>query len=174
MLSSWNLDRSIGGRLTDLKIPVVQKVFEVISPSSPGTRNRKTAVNEMSTYYGAQCVCDLGFKTPVMLCAYPSCGICTAVGTSFEKLIFDETSQRGRLGKGIYSSSLSSEADQFATSCMSSPYRVMVLCRVEYSPNDTGQNISRFTRVVVKDDRIAVADADAITPMYLIMYSMSA
>lgn len=54
------------------------------------------SIEEVSTYYAAQCICDLGYKKPAMLCTHPSCGICTAVSTNFKKLIFDETSQRGR------------------------------------------------------------------------------
>lgn len=85
--------------------------------------------NQMRTYHGAQCICDLGVSNP-SLCSWKSCGICSIIRTSFTAFEFGVTSNTGRYGKGIYSYFDPSMADRFATSSLSSPYRVILACEI--------------------------------------------
>ena len=92
------------------------------------------------TFHAAQCICDMGTKEPA-LCNLRSCGICCIVKSSFKEFAFGDRYNVGRYvislslfivlktcrsGKGIYVYRDPSLADQYATSCTSSPYRVMI------------------------------------------------
>ena len=96
------------------------------------------------TFHAAQCICDMGTKEPA-LCNLKSCGTCCIIKSSFKEFAFGERYNVGRYvinhtsrlfivlktcryGKGIYVYRDPSLADQYATSCTSSPYRVMIAC----------------------------------------------
>ena len=102
--------------------------------------------SQMRTFHGAQCICDLGVADS-SLCNWKSCGICSIVKSSFTTFEFGVTSNSGRYGKGIYSYFNPSMADRFATSSISSPYRVMLACEVNVPGRKS--NASR-SPVVVK------------------------
>lgn len=113
-------------------------------------RNSKLASRdsvELRTFYSSQCICNLG-HSDCQLCSKQSCGICNAVKSSFKTFAFGASHDTGKyakpqcswfavdvgwysLGEGIYSNLNPAKADQLATSCTSSPYRVMVLCDVQ-------------------------------------------
>ena len=84
---------------------------------------------QIHTFHGAQCICDLG-TSDSSLCNWKSCGICSIIKSSFTAFEFGATSNSGRYGKGIYSYFDPSMADMFATSSITSPYRVMLECEV--------------------------------------------
>jgi hypothetical protein len=108
-------------------------------------RSSYPTFEEVRSFHSSQCICDLGHKEPV-LCNYRSCGICSIVKSSFKSFAFGVTSNSGRcawncwlqwntnwwfrsrFGEGIYSYRNPAFADQYATSCTSSPYRVMIAC----------------------------------------------
>ncbi|KAF8183437.1 hypothetical protein BJ912DRAFT_1023227 [Pholiota molesta] len=83
-------------------------------------------------------------------CNFKSCGICCIVSNY----------NNGRFGEGIYSSRNPALADRFSTSCTSSPYRVMIACDATVPVNDSAEEESLFVPI-----------ADAILPVYVIMYS---
>jgi len=159
--------------------PFIEKVYEV--GLSWKARNRfdayrthlnakKSATLEHSTFHSSQCICDLGTKQTSEFCDYPSCGICSSVKSSFSHLAFGATHNDGAYGSGIYSYTNSSRADKHATSCISSPYRVMIMCSALTSKS-YARRISSYTRSVVDGDTVVVGDADAIIPTHVIMYS---
>jgi hypothetical protein len=93
-----------------------------------------------------------------------------------------------RLGVGIYSYENPALADRFATSCLSSPYRVMIACDVAIaskrglpllSPKKPVSpvccmhvnELSSPSFQNLTDKPIFVEKAKAIIPMYLILYS---
>ncbi|KZP04320.1 hypothetical protein FIBSPDRAFT_844086 [Athelia psychrophila] len=86
-------------------------------------------VKELRTFHASQCICDLGVGNAV-LCNFQACGICNAVKTSFKGFAFGIPQNVGRYGSGIYSYPNPALADSHATSCTTSPYRVMVACDV--------------------------------------------
>ena len=94
------------------------------------------------TFHAAQCICDMGTKEPA-LCSFKSCGTCCIVKSGFKEFAFGDRYNVGRyaishslfivlktcrFGKGIYVYRDPSLADQYATSCTSSPYRVIIAC----------------------------------------------
>ncbi|KAF8552233.1 hypothetical protein OG21DRAFT_1511746 [Imleria badia] len=100
----------------------------------------------------------MGTKGTV-LCDWRSCGICNIVKSGFECVAFGAPGNKGRSvqspsptfhrsslsmlfrhGDGLYSSTDPSVADRFATSCLSSPYRVMVACDVVLPQNPSQNN----------------------------------
>ena len=101
--------------------------------------------SQIRTFYGAQCICDLGIADP-SLCNWKSCGICLIIKSSFTAFEFGATSNSGRYGRGIYSYFDPSMADRFATSSISSPYRAMLACEVNVPAPDS--NASRSPLVV--------------------------
>ena len=114
-------------------------------------RSSYPGFEEVRSFHSSQCICDLGHKEPT-LCSYKSCGICLIVKSSFKSFAFGATSNIGRcvescwlkwncwwwsrFGDGIYSYRNPAYADQYATSCTSSPYRVMIACDELVEPAD--------------------------------------
>ncbi|THU94584.1 hypothetical protein K435DRAFT_668206 [Dendrothele bispora CBS 962.96] len=144
--------------------PSVEKVYEVILPRDvqnchASHRKRLQSAKELRTFHAAQCICNLGVSQAV-LCDFKSCGICTVVKSSFKTFAFGEPTNNGRFGEGIYSYRNPQLADKFATSCTSSPYRVMIACDIVV------ENMVE----VPEDESLFVATADAIIPAYVIMY----
>jgi hypothetical protein len=84
---------------------------------------------QLRTFYGTQCICDLGVKDS-SFCDWKSCGICLITKSSFTTFEFGGTGNSGRYGKGIYSYLDPSMADRFATSSLSSPFRAVLACEV--------------------------------------------
>ncbi|KAK2460257.1 hypothetical protein APHAL10511_007646 [Amanita phalloides] len=150
-------------------LPTVDKVYE-IHHSRDILSNHEYYKQDnpdkilIRTFHAAQCICDMGTKEPV-LCNFKSCSICCIVKSSFKEFAFGERYNVGRFGKGIYAFRDPSLADQYATSCTTSPYRVMIAC-------DTLVDQSQCVRSDEANDResIFVDYVDAILPVYLIMY----
>lgn len=99
---------------------------------------------QIRTFHGTQCICDLGVSDS-SLCNWKSCGICSIIKSSFTAFEFGVTGNSGRYGKGIYSYFDPSMADGFATSSISSPYRVMLACEVNVPA--TNSNASKSPMV---------------------------
>ncbi|KAF8630183.1 hypothetical protein AX15_003062 [Amanita polypyramis BW_CC] len=150
-------------------LPSVEKVYEIVNSrdilaNHDHYRNTNPTKILIRTFHAAQCVCDMGTKEQV-LCNFRSCGICCIVKSSFKEFAFGEPHNVGRFGKGIYTYRDPSLADRHATSCTSSPYRVMIAC-------DTLVDQSQCLRSDETNDResIFIDYVDAILPVYLIMY----
>ncbi|KAJ2917360.1 hypothetical protein MD484_g3079, partial [Candolleomyces efflorescens] len=149
--------------------PSFEKVYEILLPHDVRTRHeqyraRNQTFQEVRSFHSSQCICDLGAKEPV-LCNFKSCGICSIIKSGFKSFAFGMSSNQGRFGDGIYSYRNPRMADRFATSCTSSPYRVMIACDICVEPgqcdeNETGDEESLF-----------VQSAEAILPVYVIMYT---
>ncbi|KAI6101158.1 hypothetical protein F5141DRAFT_1008880, partial [Pisolithus sp. B1] len=109
------------------------------------------------TFHASQCICDMGTNGPT-LCNWGSCGICNIVKSAFREIAFGAPFNKGRHGNGLYSCANPCRADRYATSCLSSPYRVMIACDVVLPQ-------------VLMDELIVVRDSAAITPRYVVMYT---
>ncbi|EDQ99258.1 uncharacterized protein LACBIDRAFT_316768 [Laccaria bicolor S238N-H82] len=121
-----------------------EKAYEVVIPRDVRILHDRYRLNnpnfeEVRSFYSSQCICDLGLYGP-RLCSFESCGICCIVKSFFKSFAFGEPIDKGRYGNGIYSYESPALADMFATSCTSSPYRVMVACDVIVDPK---QRISK-------------------------------
>ncbi|KAF8150096.1 hypothetical protein B0H34DRAFT_667316 [Crassisporium funariophilum] len=161
-LSEWESPRNS---------PSFEKVYEVILPRDIRTqhdryRSSNPTLEEVRSFHGSQCICDLGYKDSA-LCNFKSCGICTIVKSAFRSFAFGLSLNSGRFGEGIYSYRNPALADRFATSCTSSPYRVMIACDVSVEPAQS------TTEEVCQEESLFVPCADAILPVYVFMYTKS-
>ncbi|KAJ7300732.1 hypothetical protein DFH08DRAFT_128937 [Mycena albidolilacea] len=146
--------------------PRIDKVYQVSVPRNirdrhNAYRSNQRATEEIRVFHSAQCICDMGTKTPA-LCSFKSCGICCIVKSSFNEFAFGEKFNSGRFGEGIYSYRNPSLADVHATSATSTPYRVMIACDVAVE--------SDFE--VPDEESLFVPCADAIVPAFIIMYTV--
>jgi len=161
-LSEWDSPQA-------LPSPSFKKAYEIIFPRDARIRHEQyRAVNhtfeEVRGFHSSQCICDLGTKNAA-LCSFKSCGICQIVKSCFKSFAFGVPYNSGRFGDGVYSYRNPALADNFATSCISSPYRVMIACDVVVEPDQTEVDQS------TEEDSLFVPTADAILPVYIIMYS---
>ncbi|KAG1901778.1 uncharacterized protein F5891DRAFT_230765 [Suillus fuscotomentosus] len=151
---------------------LVEKLYEISYPASISDAQDKYLQGSQTTgqahilrtFHASQCICDMGTKGPT-LCKWNSCGICNVVGSAFRSVAFGVQSNIGRQGKGLYSSRNPASADRFATSCLSSPYRVMIACDVVLP-----QHLDKSNSVVA-GDRVVVRVSDAIIPRFIVMYT---
>ncbi|KAG1772974.1 hypothetical protein EV702DRAFT_1132100 [Suillus placidus] len=154
---------------------LVEKLYEISYPTGISDAQDKYLQGSQATgqahilrtFHASQCICDMGTKGPT-LCKWNSCGICNIVGSAFRGLAFGVPYNIGRQGKGLYSSRNPASADRLATSCLSSPYRVMIACDVVLP-----QNLDKTTSVVA-GDRVVVRVSEAIIPRFLVMYTKQA
>lgn len=161
-LSEWESDST----------PILEKAYEIIVPRDVRTKHdtyraSRAKWEEIRTFHSSQCICDLGFKDST-LCSFKSCGICCVIKSSFKAFAFGEPYNNGRFGDGIYSYRNPALADNFATSCTSSPYRVMIACDLVVEPGTPGSTESTET------ESVFAPMADAILPVYVIMYTKEA
>ncbi|KAF7357349.1 hypothetical protein MSAN_01330700 [Mycena sanguinolenta] len=146
--------------------PRIDKVYQVFVPRDVRARHNAYRANECATekvrvFYSAQCICDMGTKTPV-LCNFKSCGICCVIKSSFNEFAFGERFNTGRFGEGIYSYRNPNLADVHATSATSTPYRVMIACDIAV----------QLGYQVPANESVFVPSADAIVPAFIIMYTV--
>ncbi|KAK0469537.1 uncharacterized protein EV420DRAFT_1633960 [Desarmillaria tabescens] len=146
------------------KSPTLRKIYKVRSTAEENEsyKDFKKRVNkpkEVRTFHSAQCICDLGEKSPEV-CQYKSCGICSIIKSSFNAFEFGEPVNNGRFGEGIYSHKFAVYADRFATSCTSSQYRVTIL----------SDAIVDSSTEIPEDESLFVPTPDAIIPRYVLMY----
>jgi len=155
----------------------VEKVYKVIV--SQDDLARKIAYREkltstgtsqtLHTYHSSQCICNLGVKSST-LCDILSCGICQIVKSSFKAFAFGVPSNAGRYGDGIYSYQNPAKADHFASSCTTSPYRVMIISDVTTAPPTRRWLTASKVNSIVDDERVFVNNPDAIIARYVILY----
>ncbi|EAU83113.2 hypothetical protein CC1G_11639 [Coprinopsis cinerea okayama7 len=146
--------------------PTFEKAYEVILPREFRTRHDQyrsmnPQLTEIRSFHSSQCICDLGYKDSV-LCNFKSCGICCTVKSGFKAFAFGAPFNKGRFGDGIYSYRNPALADRFATSCTSSPFRVMIACDVSVEPGQCSDD---------DQESLFVPVADGILPAYVIMYT---
>ncbi|KAF8805454.1 hypothetical protein BYT27DRAFT_7225020 [Phlegmacium glaucopus] len=151
--------------------PSFAKVYEIINPRDVHNQHERyrssyPTVERIRSYHSSQCICDLGHKGPT-LCNFKSCGICLIVKSSFKSFAFGAASNHGRFGDGIYSYRNPALADQHATSCTSSPYRVMTACDALVERSQC--TVNKFT----EEESLFVPCSDAILPVYVFMYTKS-
>ncbi|KAL1724552.1 hypothetical protein EV715DRAFT_245113 [Schizophyllum commune] len=146
-------------------VPSVEKVYRVVLPADTmrgyhdyqSSRPNETRIR---TFFSQQCICDLGTKFPV-LCDFKSCGICMSIKSSFRTFAFGSKQIEGMPERGVYTYGNPSMADKDATSCTTSPYRVMIAC-------DAVADLALKKGSV---DAIHFPHPEAIVPAYVIMYS---
>jgi len=156
----------------------IEKVFKVVN--SQATQDRFEANSQklisagsmemLRTYHSSQCICNLGYLDN-KICDRPSCGICSILKSSFKSFAFGDQFNTGRYGKGIYSYLNPARADRHSTSCMSSPYRVMISCDVAMTKAaKSWLPQMRVTSLSDEDGVVFVNNPDAIIAKHVILY----
>lgn len=160
--------------------PTVVKVIEIVfsrdvrAAYAQYQQNLETAmkVYELNTYHSTQCICDFAVND-LSLCEWQSCGICSIIKSAFGSFAFGATHNSGSYGEGIYSYPNPAQADQWATSSTSSPFRVMLACKVVISAAPQAVLTSATRNVMPVNDgaKVVVKTSDAIMPRYVILYT---
>lgn len=155
---------------------VIEIVFsrDVRAAYAQYQQNLETAmkVYELNTYHSTQCICDFAVND-LSLCEWQSCGICSIIKSAFGSFAFGATHNSGSYGEGIYSYPNPAQADQWATSSISSPFRVMLACKVVISAAPQAVLTSATRNVMPVNDgaKVVVKTSDAIMPRYVILYT---
>lgn len=165
-------EREWNDRWRDGGSAMIEKLFEIsyspviVAEKESYAQKLKSSggIRLLRTFHASQCICDMGTKGTV-LCTWPSCGICNIIKSAFKGVAFGAPHNKGRHGNGLYSCTTPSRADRYATSCLSSPYRVMIACDVVL-PQVPNKNNS-----ILMDDLVVVRDSAAINPRYIVMYT---
>ncbi|KIO21985.1 hypothetical protein M407DRAFT_217386 [Tulasnella calospora MUT 4182] len=147
--------------------------------------------NERRRWHGTTRACNIGdarrcYPRPRLLtcCGQSNCPLCCILWSSFR---VDKSNSSGRLfnrfGAGIYTSSTSSKADDYAESAVPSYYKAMLLAKVivgrGYKSTQDAQMTSPpfgYDSVIgeaggsLKYDELVVYRDDAIRPSWLIVY----
>lgn len=165
-------EREWNDRWRDAGSATIEKLFEIsyspviVAEKESYAQKLKSSggVRLLRTFHASQCMCDMGTKGTA-LCTWSSCGICNIIKSAFKGVAFGAPHNKGRHGNGLYSCTNPSRADRYATSCLSSPYRVMIACDVVL-PQLPNKNNS-----ILMDDLVVVRDSAAINPRYVVMYT---
>ncbi|TRM64454.1 hypothetical protein BD626DRAFT_252831 [Schizophyllum amplum] len=161
-----NLDAHFGSEWGGAgSIPLVQKVYRVVLPADAmrgyhDYQSSRPHEQRIRTFFAQQCICDLGTKSPV-LCDFKSCGICMSIKSCFRTFAFGSKYLEGRHEKGIFTYRNPAMADKDATSCTSSPYRVMIACDA----------VADWSLEKGSVDAIHLPYPEAMVPAYVIMYA---
>lgn len=143
-----------------------------------------SAGNEHRRWHGTRRECNIGDKGHTTLCTSPDCPMCSIIQTSFDLSMFGSKTGWGRFGRGIYTSSTSSKADDYASTDSSSKLTAILLNKVvvgkgyKMLSDDTSLAAppSGFDSVLAEKggslnhDELVVYRDDAIRPSYLVLY----
>ncbi|KAL1666938.1 hypothetical protein GGF50DRAFT_125280 [Schizophyllum commune] len=80
-----------------------------------------TKGNENRRWHGTKRQCRLGDDGQNHLCDMPSCSLCSIIRTSFDLSFFKGRTGWGRFGKGLYTSSTSSKANDYSMNAGDTP-----------------------------------------------------
>jgi len=185
--SSDDVAKAITGRFVErwrdhsgaLAPPQIYAIFQISLPQKYEKRFQDTiragdplgGSTTRSTFYGGQCICDVGVQGKPDLCNWPSCSICLVVRTGFEKLEFGTTEHDGMYGKGIYTNTNPFHAHQFTVRKSTNPYRAMILCSVIERDKYAKSDPKVPTGLIDETGRAYCASKSTIIPRQLIIYN---
>ncbi|KAJ3901071.1 hypothetical protein F5879DRAFT_970189 [Lentinula edodes] len=196
---------SKGWRHSQKTKPVVRAVFKILSSDESLelyaiyrsqvqafnllTRFKKGS-NEQLCFHGTRRSCALGDdSSQVFLCQSPECSICSIIRASFDVSKCGAAHSFKRFGRGIYTTSCSSKADDYYSSGRSTRQhpgnlRVLLLNRVVLGkPHNRRHNAPHMNQpppgfhsvvglpgVDLNYEETVVYHNDAIRPAYLVVY----
>jgi len=148
------------------------------------TAQRMAPGNECRKWYGLRRDCALGDDpSKYILCSSSQCAVCHIMKNSFKKEIL-WTKRPGQYGQGIYSSALSSRADDFTSNGTMSSNKALMLATVivgkglkcttdrrSYTTAPRGyDSVLSETGTSLAFDEVVVYDNDAMRPVWLVIY----
>ncbi|CAL1717323.1 unnamed protein product [Somion occarium] len=187
-----------GWRHPEKPVPSLRAIYKVVAPESKIAPFLKYQSSVMTTswwspfiragteallFHGTNRACLLG-ETPNNLkpCKLPKCCLCSIIRESFD---VQKCGNKHNFGKGIYTSSCSSKADDYAKStARKAKYQVLLLNRVALgktyklqrnadhltSPPPGYHSVFGVPGVELNYEETVVYSNDAIRPGYLIVY----
>jgi len=150
-------------------------------------KNGGHRVNERILFHGTPRTCCLGDPNYMLqTCDGATCNLCSIIRTSFRVSRAATASGRNfmRFGRGIYTTSVSSKADDYNTTHDNSAYKAMLVAKVtlgiSYSlwktsttlvtpPGNCDSVIGEVGEDLNYDEQVVYND-DAIRPAYLVIY----
>ncbi|EAU83114.1 hypothetical protein CC1G_11640 [Coprinopsis cinerea okayama7 len=155
--------------------------------AAPGLAGRvKNPANEQLLFHGTTRCCLLGEDSrSTRLCSLPECNLCCIIRMSFNVKKCGSKHRFKRFGRGIYTTTCSSKADDYTANIEQlSNLRVMLVNRVVVGkPHRRQKNATSLTEppcghhsvigepgIDLNYEETVVYDNDAIRPAYLIVY----
>ncbi|KAJ7757697.1 hypothetical protein DFH07DRAFT_1060525 [Mycena maculata] len=187
-------------RHTGKTCPPVRRVYKIISPQTSWANYKayqtkiensghfvasgRSAGNENRRWHGTRRQCNLGDKGQTQFCSSTTCSLCCIVRSSFDISLWGTKTGWGRFGKGIYTSSTSSKANDYSHNDCTSSLKAILLNKVIVGRGCklTQDNVSLtappagYDSVLAEKggslnyDELVVYTNDAIRPSFLVMY----
>jgi hypothetical protein len=161
--------------------PSVKAIYEISLPKKYNKRfqdaiSRGDSVGgftTITTWYGGQCLCDLGANASSSpeLCNWPGCSICVAVKKGFDVVEFGNSSYNGTYGPGIYTKTNPADAHPFTVLKANNSYRALIACGVVV-PVRAGTSDKRNPVMEDQQGRVWCGSKDSVLPKYVIIYSV--
>jgi len=126
----------------------------------------------ITTFYGGQCLCDLGVAPGVAsppLCNWPGCSICIVIRKGFDNLEFGATVHDGMYNRGIYTNMDPAHAHKFTVRKSTNPFRAIVVCSV-VGPTSSSSQDKKHPVFVDESGRVFCQTKDTVIPRQLIIY----
>ncbi|KAE9387033.1 ADP-ribosylation [Gymnopus androsaceus JB14] len=184
--------------------PSVKYIYKIVSPKlSLAAYNRykaavearlggklrpagRSAGNENRRWHGTTRECHLGDNGQTQFCGSKTCSLCCIVKTSFDLSLFGKKTGWGRFGRGIYTTSTSSKANDYSDNKSPSSLRAILLNQVvvgkQYKLLYNNVTLTKpppgYDSVLgekggsLNYDELVVYTNDAIRPSFLVMYEV--
>ncbi|KAL1740194.1 hypothetical protein HDZ31DRAFT_47990, partial [Schizophyllum fasciatum] len=150
------------------------------------TAQKLTKGNEHRRWHGTKRQCRLGDDGQTQLCDIEKCALCSIIRTSFDLSFFMDRTGWGRFGKGLYTSSTSSKANDYSANVGDTPslWKAVLLTKVVvgrghkmlYNKPDMTAPPAGHDSVLAEVggnlnyDELVVYRNEAIKPAYLVIY----
>jgi len=172
-LQSW---RSVDGQK-----PSLRSMYQISVPSKIVKRFEQAIDRAESlggsttraTFFGGQCICNLGATSDPrdqQVCNWPSCSICLAIQTGFDKVEFGGDTYGGRYGPGIYAHLNPAYSHGYTVRKAENPYRAIIVCSVVVLDEHAAKRDKGGHVTIDGDGRVYCPQKDLIIPRQLIIY----
>ncbi|KAH8827663.1 hypothetical protein DL96DRAFT_1599850 [Flagelloscypha sp. PMI_526] len=172
--------------------PTVRRMFKIVNARESDAYYESYAMqvgNERRRFHGTTRACQVGeHDAATRLCRSSLCSLCGILRSSFNIDLFGANRGAGRFGRGIYSTSVSSKADDYSRNCLPScRTKAVILANVAIGNGlklihdmpfllgpPRGYNSILGEPAFggsLNHDEVVVYNNDAIRPSFLIMYS---
>ncbi|KAJ7111951.1 hypothetical protein C8R44DRAFT_882981 [Mycena epipterygia] len=187
-------------RHTGKVCPPVKRVYKIVAPQASLANYKayqtqvenaghfvasgRSAGNENRRWHGTRRECNLGDKGQTQFCTSTTCPLCCIVKSSFDISLWGTKTGWGRFGKGIYTSSTSSKANDYSNNDCTSSLKAILLnkvivgkgCKLTHDSVSLTAPPAGYDSVLAEKggslnyDELVVYTNDAIRPSFLVMY----
>jgi len=128
----------------------------------------------ISTYYGGQCLCDLGANAQPapQFCNWNGCSICIVARRGFDLLEFGNLVHDGKYGRGIYTNLYPNTVHQYTVEKSTNPFRAIIVCSVVTGTTNSQQDKKNPVVVDPATGRVFCGTKDTIIPRQVVIYQI--